>query len=725
MTISTTTTRTTYNGNGVTTVFTIPFRFLVNGDIVVVSVSAAGVETTKTLTTDYTLTGAGDDAGGTVTMLVAPANGTRLIIYRDTDIVQETDYISGDPFPAEAHERALDRLTMIAQEISPNIDRAIRVPVGDSSSLNTTLPAAVDRLDKFIVFDATTGATELSTVTQTQVASAVAAAYSAGSTADAVTFLPEGTGAVSRSVQAKLRDTVSVLDFGADNTGATDSSAAFQAAYETGKAVWIPAGTYLLESTVDCTTTSSDTFTPGPRFIGEGLGLVTINSSCEGPVFDVTTDTTLKFQLGGQFSGFKLARTGTPTAQIGIRLRRCYAFILEDLWIYGPTLDGIQIVMSEGDADGSNMLTFRRMRIENCGQWGFHVNVTGAYNETSFTKMEHIFFHANGTSSATTPPPSGGMKWKGQILDMSSCSFTESQNVAMYIYAGSGGLGNTVNMEGVAFENNWLRHFYCDGISSLRGRAMQMYTGNTVTAHTLMEFTGASSSIRQIDIEGVVVRCGSANNPATAFKISGANAELRNCRIRNVTWDIFDHTGQTRFDGWQFDQVEQDCQLVVASAVELYLRGTKKGNKTPLRLRGDASGGVPSTSGEWVAYTVSGSGVFISNASLANSTRYYAYLYDNQNVTTLELSTTVPVLDTTFGYMLKTGDATKLYVGSVLTDGSAEFLQSASGWLDPMDVSGSLVGVPAYLWVDSTGDLRVKTTAPTSDTDGTIVGTQS
>jgi len=117
MTISTTTARTTYNGNGVTTVFPIPFRFLVNGDIVVVSVSAAGVETTKALTTHYTLSGAGDDAGGTVTMLVAPASLTKLIIYRDTDIVQETDYISGDPFPAETHERALDRLTMIAQEI--------------------------------------------------------------------------------------------------------------------------------------------------------------------------------------------------------------------------------------------------------------------------------------------------------------------------------------------------------------------------------------------------------------------------------------------------------------------------------------------------------------------------------------------------------------------------------------------------------------------------------
>ena len=136
-------------------------------------------------------------------MLVAPASGTRLVIYRDTDIVQETDYISGDPFPAETHERALDRLTMIAQEIGSGTDRSIKVPVGDSSSLSTVLPAAANRLDKFIVFDATTGETGLSTVTQTQVASAVAAAYAAGSTADAVTFIQAGTGAVSRSVQAK------------------------------------------------------------------------------------------------------------------------------------------------------------------------------------------------------------------------------------------------------------------------------------------------------------------------------------------------------------------------------------------------------------------------------------------------------------------------------------------------------------------------------------------
>jgi len=255
MTISTTESRISYNGNGVTTVFSFPYRFLANGDLVVVEVSSTGVETVKTLTTHYTLTGAGDDAGGSVTMLVAPASGVRLVIYRSTAITQETDYISGDPFPAETHERALDRLTMIAQEISPAAARAIKVPVGDPTSLSTILPAAVDRLDRFIAFDATTGAVELSTVTQTQVASAVAAAYAAGSTADAVTYLPEGTGAVSRTVQARLRDHVSVLDFipvalhadiaaGSSVTAVQSYFAACALAHQ-GKDIFVPAGTYM------------------------------------------------------------------------------------------------------------------------------------------------------------------------------------------------------------------------------------------------------------------------------------------------------------------------------------------------------------------------------------------------------------------------------------------------------------------------------------------------
>lgn len=45
--------------------------------------------------------------------------------------------------------------------------------------------------------------------------------------------------------------------------------------------------------------------------------------------------------------------------------------------------------------------------------------------------------------------------------------------------------------------------------------------------------------------------------------------------------------------------------------------------------------------------------------------------------------------------------------------------------LDGLHTAGRLVLRGSYIWVDATGDLRIKSTAPSSDTDGTVVGTQS
>lgn len=78
---------------------------------------------------DYTvtLTNGGDD-GGTVDfagLKGAPPTGITLVIYRQTDIKQTTDYIENGPFPAETHEEALDYLTLVAQEMNAS---AIKVP---------------------------------------------------------------------------------------------------------------------------------------------------------------------------------------------------------------------------------------------------------------------------------------------------------------------------------------------------------------------------------------------------------------------------------------------------------------------------------------------------------------------------------------------------------------------------------------------------------------------
>lgn len=66
------------------------------------------------------------------------------------------------------------------------------------------------------------------------------------------TFIQSGTGAVTRSVQDKLRESVSVKDFGAVGDGVTDDWAAVRAALDSNpKAVYFPPGTYYLSKTLN------------------------------------------------------------------------------------------------------------------------------------------------------------------------------------------------------------------------------------------------------------------------------------------------------------------------------------------------------------------------------------------------------------------------------------------------------------------------------------------
>jgi len=66
-----------------------------------------------------------------------------------------------------------------------------------------------------------------------------------------VGFKANGTGAVATTMQSKLRESVSVKDFGAVGDGVTDDTAAIQAAIDTNtKLVFIPEGTYKITSSL-------------------------------------------------------------------------------------------------------------------------------------------------------------------------------------------------------------------------------------------------------------------------------------------------------------------------------------------------------------------------------------------------------------------------------------------------------------------------------------------
>ena len=116
--------------------FGYDFKIFADADLTVIIRSTTGTETVKTLNTHYTVSGAGNDAGGNVTFTTGntPADQETVVIQRKLGLTQGTDYVANDPFPAESHEEALDRLTFITQQIQEEVDRSIKASVTNTIS---------------------------------------------------------------------------------------------------------------------------------------------------------------------------------------------------------------------------------------------------------------------------------------------------------------------------------------------------------------------------------------------------------------------------------------------------------------------------------------------------------------------------------------------------------------------------------------------------------------
>jgi len=155
MTISSTTLRNSYSGNGSTTAFAYTFPINSTSEISVIERSATGTETVKSEgsgSTNYSIVDNGA-SGGTVTMVTAPASGTTLVLLRNTTLTQETDYVANDPFPAETHEDALDKLQMQTQELQEELDRSFKVSKTNTITSAEFTTSATDRASKTLGFD--------------------------------------------------------------------------------------------------------------------------------------------------------------------------------------------------------------------------------------------------------------------------------------------------------------------------------------------------------------------------------------------------------------------------------------------------------------------------------------------------------------------------------------------------------------------------------------------
>jgi hypothetical protein len=157
MTISSTTVKNSYSGDGSNDTFVYGFKIFASSDLQVIIRSATGTETTKTLTTDYTVTGVGTASGGNVVFesTAIPTATETVVLIRNVPQTQAIDYIANDPFPAETHEEGLDRATMTIQQMQEEINRSIKLSKTNTMTSTEFTIAAADRANKVLAFDST------------------------------------------------------------------------------------------------------------------------------------------------------------------------------------------------------------------------------------------------------------------------------------------------------------------------------------------------------------------------------------------------------------------------------------------------------------------------------------------------------------------------------------------------------------------------------------------
>lgn len=141
--------RAQYTATSGQTVFSVPFEFFANSNLLVYKNS-----TLLTITTHYTVTGAGVTGGGSITLVTGATAGDVITIIRDIPVERVTDFPTSGPFNIDALNTDLDRLTAMIREREDGITRVIQLAPTDTA-VSLQLPAASARANKVLSFDTT------------------------------------------------------------------------------------------------------------------------------------------------------------------------------------------------------------------------------------------------------------------------------------------------------------------------------------------------------------------------------------------------------------------------------------------------------------------------------------------------------------------------------------------------------------------------------------------
>lgn len=448
-----------------------------------------------------------------------------------------------------------------------------------------------------------------------------------------------------------------------------------------GGKIVLPRGSFSCGAVTYSTAVAVVSLTQGIQIEGQGQEATTIVfTGTSSFLFTQSATTGTAWQAGVTFKKFKISAAGVGSGGISI-FRAAYVNI-EDMRIL---VQGTGIYnTASGDPDSTFNGNIKRVRFDNCGKvagtFGLDIFPGGTAVEISSWRIENCQFEANGVAGAVAnPPTSGAMRWRGLICQIVNCAFTANNNVALYV-AKSGSPSNLI-IEGTSFENTTSTvhpHIFVDSsIRQMKISNSEILNNDSFVCQGGYWFDSTSGVQGNITIDSIKVRVSTGNNPFVAFRQLGTagNWMADFNRIRNVNWQLFDGTGQTRFSGWKFDTVPGQCALTVSALGTVKLAPTGYGNTMPLKLK---------ATGEWIAYQVPTAGITASGLTgLSANTPYFFFLQDaglTSPTGSVVLSALSPTMDTNHGYNVGNTQSEILFLGSFTTNSSGDITINSPGY---------------------------------------------
>ena len=276
----------------------------------------------------------------------------------------------------------------------------------------------------------------------------------------------------TRTVQSKLRDVVSVKDFGAVGDGVTDDTAAIQAFFTHAQAVGgdciIPKGTYRISSTILLYDTGLQRH-DGARIRGAGINETIFDFRGSGRVFDIRgipasngtgTQTGTYFIWGLELSGLTIDGANKTGTTDGFRLVGVWNSTFDNLTIknlrYGIISDGDATYNPNPDWSSTSNCKITNCNFERLTEFGFFNAVAQAAPGWTFT---HSFFVLCGQ---------GGIRLASGGVRITECGFagcgwssevaTPKVNGAGLVISGSVTVATQICVENCEFDTNFTAH---------------------------------------------------------------------------------------------------------------------------------------------------------------------------------------------------------------------------------------------------------------------------